>query len=56
MKKDEREYLVEKIERLEQQLRNYQENFFLMMMWFKKNRRHLKKLPVSRRIKLPGEK
>lgn len=51
----EHQYYVLKIERRERQLREYEDCFAEMMKWFTKNRKHLKKLPVSRLPKVPWE-
>ncbi len=49
------EYFVKKEEQKDYELRVYRECFFEMMLWFKKNKKHLKKLPVSRKPKFPKE-
>ena len=42
-------YFVEKLEQKDRELAVYRESFFEMMLWFRKNKKHLKKLPVSRK-------
>ena len=46
-------YYVEKIEEQDRELRVYRDCFLDMMKWFNKNRKHLKKVPVSERPRIP---
>lgn len=48
-------YLVEKLNRQEEMLTVYGKCFNDMMEWFVLNDKHLKKLPVSKRPRIPGE-
>lgn len=47
-------YFVEKLDQKDRELRVYRESFLHFILWFNKNKKHLDKLPVSSRPKVPS--
>lgn len=56
MTSEDHNYFVNKLEEKERELKVYRECFSEMMHWFNKNRKHLKKVPVSKIPRNPVSK